>query len=76
MPFSVHTMSWSGEQRAFVVEEFIQNGGSSIMTQRAFRKRIGEFFLPHPAISTSYEHMGSRYPWLLNVERPIKKWLS
>jgi hypothetical protein len=27
MPFSVHAMAWSGEHRAFVVEEFIQNGG-------------------------------------------------
>jgi hypothetical protein len=37
MPFSVHTAPWSGEHRAFVVEEFIQNGGSPIMMQRAFR---------------------------------------
>jgi hypothetical protein len=36
MPFSVRTMLWSGEHRAFVVEEFIQNGDSPIMTQRAF----------------------------------------
>jgi hypothetical protein len=25
MPFSVHTMAWSGEHRAFVVEELIEN---------------------------------------------------
>jgi hypothetical protein len=31
MPFSIQTMAWSCEYRAFVVEEFIQNGGSSIM---------------------------------------------
>jgi hypothetical protein len=37
MPFSIHTMAWSGEQRAFVIEELIQNGGSPIMTQHAFR---------------------------------------
>jgi hypothetical protein len=30
-------MARSGEQRVFVVEEFTQNGGSPIMTQRAFR---------------------------------------
>jgi hypothetical protein len=37
MLFSILAMAWSGEHRAFVVEEFIQNGGSSIMTKRAFR---------------------------------------
>jgi hypothetical protein len=37
MPFSVHTMAWSGEHRAFVVKQFIQNGDSTIMTQREFR---------------------------------------
>jgi hypothetical protein len=40
MPFSVHTMALSGELSAFIVEEFVQNGGSSIMTQRAFRIRF------------------------------------
>jgi hypothetical protein len=35
MPFSVHTMAWSDEDRAFVVEEFVQNGGSSVMTQHS-----------------------------------------
>lgn len=33
-------MAWSGEHRAFVVEEFIKNGGSLISTQRAFRVRF------------------------------------
>lgn len=33
-------MAWSGEHRAFVVEEFINNGGSPITTQRAFRIRF------------------------------------
>jgi hypothetical protein len=36
MLFSVHTIAWSGEHHAFVVEEFIQNGGSPIMMQLAF----------------------------------------
>ena len=36
MPFSIHNMAWSGEHRAFVVEEFIANGGSLIATLRAF----------------------------------------
>jgi hypothetical protein len=36
MPFSTNTMAWSDEHSAFVVEELIQNGGSPIMTQRAF----------------------------------------
>ena len=40
MPFSVHNMAWSGEHRAFVVEEFIANGGSPIATQRVFRIRF------------------------------------
>jgi len=37
--FSVH-MVWLGEHRAFIVEEFIQNGGSPVATQRAFRIRF------------------------------------
>jgi hypothetical protein len=36
-------MAWSGEHRAFVVEEFIQNRGSPIMTQSAFRIRFSAF---------------------------------
>jgi len=27
VPFSVYTMVWLGEHRAFIVEEFIKNGG-------------------------------------------------
>jgi hypothetical protein len=30
-------MAWTREHRAFVVEEFIKNGGSPVATQRAFR---------------------------------------
>jgi hypothetical protein len=41
MPFSIHTMTWSGERWYFVVEEFIENGVSSILTQRAFRFALG-----------------------------------
>jgi len=33
-------MAWSGEHRAFIVEEFIRNGGSPVATQRAFRIRF------------------------------------
>jgi len=33
-------MLWLGEHRAFIVEEFIKNGGSPVATQRAFRIRI------------------------------------
>jgi transposase len=40
VPFAVVTMAWRGEHRAFVVEEYIRNGGSVITTQRAFRKRF------------------------------------
>jgi hypothetical protein len=39
VPFSVYTVAWSGEHRAFIVEEFIKNGGSPVATQRAFRIR-------------------------------------
>jgi len=37
--FSVYTMVWLGEHRAFTVEEFIKNGRSLVATQRAFRIR-------------------------------------
>ena len=30
VPFSVHTMLWFGEHRAFIVEEFIKNGGAPV----------------------------------------------
>jgi len=33
-------MLWLGEHRAFIVEEFIKNGGSPVATQRAFRIRF------------------------------------
>jgi len=36
----MYTMIWLGEHRAFVVEEFIKNGGSPVTTQRAFRIRL------------------------------------
>ena len=39
MPFSVYTLVWLGEHRAFIVE-FIKNGGSPVATQRAFRIRF------------------------------------
>ena len=40
MPFSVYTMLWLGEHWVFIVEEFIQNGGSPVATQHAFRIRF------------------------------------
>ena len=36
----MYTMVWLGEHRAFIVEEFIKNGGSPVATQRAFRIRF------------------------------------
>jgi len=33
-------MAWLEEHRAFIVEEFIKNGGSPVATQRAFRIRF------------------------------------
>jgi len=38
--FSVYTMVWLGERRAFIVEEFIKNGESPVATQCAFRIRF------------------------------------
>jgi hypothetical protein len=43
MAFLVHTMASLGEQLHFVVEEFIQNGGSPIMTQRDFHSQQTKF---------------------------------
>jgi len=40
VPFSVYTMVWLGEQRVFIIEEFIKIGGSPVATQRAFRIRF------------------------------------
>lgn len=40
MRFLVNNIVWSGEHRAFVVEEFIKNYGSLITTQRSFRIRL------------------------------------
>jgi len=39
-PFSVYAMAWLWEHRAFIVEEFIKNGRSSVATQRTFRIRF------------------------------------
>ena len=33
-------MAWSGEHRAFVIEEFVKNGESVVATQRSFRRRF------------------------------------
>jgi len=33
----MYTMAWLGEHQAFIVEEFIKNGGLPVATQRAFR---------------------------------------
>jgi len=40
VPFAMYTMAWLGENRAFIVEEFIKNGGSPVATQLAFRFRF------------------------------------
>ena len=33
-------MAWSGEHRAFVVEQFVKNGESLVATQRSFRRHF------------------------------------
>ena len=40
VPFVIYTMMWLWEYRAFIVEEFIKNGGSPVATQGAFRIRF------------------------------------
>jgi transposase len=40
VPFAVVAMAWRWEHRAFVVEEYIRNGGSVVTTQRAFHIRF------------------------------------
>ena len=40
VPVSMYTMVWLGEHRAFIVEEFIKNGGLPLATQRTFRIRF------------------------------------
>jgi len=36
----MYTIEWLKEHRAFIVEEFIKNGGSPVATQRALRIRF------------------------------------
>ena len=33
-------MAWSGEHRTFVIEEFVKNGESVVVTQRSFRRHF------------------------------------
>ena len=35
-------MAWSGEHRAFVVEQFVKNGESVVATQRSFRRHFSQ----------------------------------
>jgi hypothetical protein len=39
VPFSVFTMAWSGEHRAFIDEEFIKNGASPIWEANKFKTK-------------------------------------
>lgn len=40
VPFRVCAIAWFGEHRAFVVKEFVKNGGSVISTEGAFQIRF------------------------------------
>ena len=40
VPFSMYTMAWLEEHRAFIVESLYKNGGAPVATQRAFRIRF------------------------------------
>ena len=64
VPFSVYTMAWSGEHRAFIVEEFIKNGGLPVATQRAFRIR---FALGRRETVPDKKTI---YRWVSNEQRP------
>jgi len=59
VPFSVYTIAWLEEHRAFIVEEFIKNGGSPVATQRAFRIRLrlvdGSLFLVRKRFTVGYQ---------------------
>jgi len=63
VPFSVYTMAWSGEHRAFVVEEFIKNGGSPVVTQLAFRIRFA------PGRRNTVPDKKTIYRWVSNVKQ-------
>jgi len=63
MPFSVYTMVWLGEHRAFIVEEFIKNGGSPVTTQRAFRIRLA------PGRQDTVPDKKTIYHWVSNFRQ-------
>ena len=67
VPFSVYTMAWSGEHQAFIVEEFIKNGGSPVATQR---RRVRQIW--PPAIFFSGATSKQRYT--NNVPKLWKLW--
>jgi len=59
VPFSVYAMAWLGEHRAFIVHEFIKNGGSPVATQRAFPSALrlvdGRLFLIIKRFTVGYQ---------------------
>jgi len=55
-------MVWLGEHRAFIVEEFIENGGSTVATQRSFRIRFA--LGRREAVSDK-----TIYPWVSNFRQ-------
>jgi hypothetical protein len=63
--FSMYTMPWLGEHRAFIVEEFIKNGGSLVSTQRAFGIRFrlvdGKLFLITKRFTVRYQTLDKRF---------------
>jgi hypothetical protein len=65
VPFAVVAMAWSGDHRAFVVEEYIRNGRSVITTQRAFRIRF-EFGRHDPVPVRKTIHV-----WVSNLEQQV-----
>jgi len=52
-------MAWLGEHQAFIVQEFIKNGGSPVATQRAFPSAFrlvdGTLFLIRKRFTVGYQ---------------------
>jgi len=68
MPFSMYTIAWLGEHQAFIVEEFIKNGGWPIATQLAFRIRF--------ALGRREAVPGKKtiYHWYQTLDKQDKLW--
>jgi len=59
VPFSMYTMAWLEGHRAYIVHEFIKNGGSPVAKQRAFPSTLrlvdGRLFLIRKRFIIGYQ---------------------